>query len=307
MAGQQLFFIVGAQKAGTTSLYKYLSGHPEIHMPLEKEVPIFDREDIDPAAWEKYRARYLAPRHGEKIVGTATPQYMCDYRIPARIAEYAPNAKIVMLLRDPVERAVSHYKMLAGRGEERRSFDEAIAEQLLPENLERERERKYGEVLRAGEHTAYVSRGEYKRMADLYRAHFSGAVMLVCTEALRDRRKETVQEVLRFLGADADILPRTLAGVYHASDAGLALRIKRWVAESRLADRLARALMPKSARKRFWKKHLSYVGGYAGPVRVSAETYRRLASHYQEASAGLETCMDGWFKRQAAEDGGYIF
>jgi hypothetical protein len=298
MSEAQLFFIVGAQKAGTTSLHKYLSAHPDIYMPVEKEVPFFDKENIDAEMWRSYSKKYLAPTGGEVIAGTSTPQYMCDYRIPWRIAEYAPDAKIIIILRDPIERAVSHYKMMVRRGVERRTFDEAIREQLQPESLRVEREKQYEEIMRSGEHDSYVVRGEYKRIINLYHQFFPDSVKIVCSESLREYRRETVVEILRFLGVRENIIPRAISGVYHKSNAGPADMIKRTVAKSDFVRVLAKAFVPKQLRRRIWKKHLSYLGGNVKNITIDECTYRTLAKHFMDENDGLSVCMERWFKNK---------
>lgn len=301
-----LFFIVGAQKAGTTSLYKYLGAHPDIYMPIEKEIPFFDKTEIDQLAWAKYRETYLTPRRGERIAGTSSPQYMCDYRVPGRIAEYAPNAKIIIILRDPIERAVSHYKMLVSRGAEHREFEDAITEQLLPYRLQQEREKKYEEIIESGEQGSYVCRGEYKRIVDLYRHHFPRSVLVICSQSLRDRRKKTVEDVLRFLEVRESILPNTLSTAYHRSNASVVDKLKKWIAQSESVRLLAKMFFTKRIRKYVVNNHLTYLSRDVKSVNVNANVYRSLVEHYQKTNAGMEACMDGWFKRSPSQDGNYI-
>jgi hypothetical protein len=111
------FVIVGAQKAGTTSLYAYLRAHPNVLPAAFKEVHFFDTCEWD-AGPEAYRANFplkvhmaLARRLSRRpvITGEATPYYLYHPLAAERLAATAPDAKIIILLRDPVERALSHY------------------------------------------------------------------------------------------------------------------------------------------------------------------------------------------------------
>lgn len=132
------FFIVGAQRAGTTSLYTYLSGHPEIYMPEIKEPHFFahvehGREVILRSLLSKVvgsEEEYLDLFEGAppgSVTGEASPFYLYDRDAPYRIKEKAPDARIIALLRDPVERAHSSYLVARLEGRESLSFSEAIA------------------------------------------------------------------------------------------------------------------------------------------------------------------------------------
>lgn len=305
MNQSQLFFIVGAQKAGTTSLYRYLYAHPDIHMPLEKEVPFFDKSDINMASWKRYKEMFLTPQQGELVSGTSTPQYMCDHRIPARIAQYVPNAKIIILIRDPIQRAVSHYKMLVRWGKEFRPFENAIHTQLLPENLEYERQKTYEEILQTGEHGSYVYRGEYKPFIDLYRKNFPGAVIVVSSDSLKRDRKKTLQEVFRFLGVRDTIIPETISKEYHTSNADPLERAKKWVIESGWVREIVKKVTPKKVRQHVRLRYFSYLGANQKPVKLGAETYHCLTNHFKQINEDLDGYADSWYKAVPDKNGMY--
>ncbi len=130
------FFIIGAQKGGTTALFEYLRHHPEVYMPPEKEAEFFTGSESDRGGLGRVSSeKFLTSPHEARIAGTASPQYMCDPAVPVRMAARVPDARLIAVLRDPVERAVSHYKMAYRRGDERRSFVQAVREQLEPAAL----------------------------------------------------------------------------------------------------------------------------------------------------------------------------
>src|SRR6187397_1377370 len=110
------FLILGAQKAGTTALYSYLRRHPAIVGPSWKEVSFFDRHYARGEAW--YRGNFptrlrhaLAERraHARAIAGEASPSYVFHPSAPERVAALVPDARLIALVRNPIDRALSHY------------------------------------------------------------------------------------------------------------------------------------------------------------------------------------------------------
>jgi hypothetical protein len=100
------FLVIGAQKAGTTSLHRYLRQTEGLWLPPAKELHYFDRHHARGPGW--YRAHFpLAV--ADVVVGEATPFYLLDPRVPARAAALAPDLRLVAVLRDPVARAYSHF------------------------------------------------------------------------------------------------------------------------------------------------------------------------------------------------------
>jgi hypothetical protein len=111
-APRPTFLVVGVAKAGTTALYHYLAEHPEVYMSPVKEPCYFVPGHGPVETWEDYLALF-AGAGGAKAVGEATPRYFHDPAAADRIAEALPGVRIVVLLRQPIERALSHYLMLA--------------------------------------------------------------------------------------------------------------------------------------------------------------------------------------------------
>ena len=112
------FFIVGAPKAGTTSLYHYLNEHPEIEMSSQKEPDFFTDLDIYNSGmyYGKNRINTIEKYHNlfgsrSKLRGEASVSYLFNKNVPQKIKTYNPDAKIIIMLRNPVERAFSHYLM----------------------------------------------------------------------------------------------------------------------------------------------------------------------------------------------------
>jgi len=130
------FFIVGAPKAGTTSIFNYLKNHPEVFLPLVKEPNFFSHKELlserlyykesiiisDIASYEKLFIN--AKRH--KAVGEASVSYLFYESVPQRIKQYSPNAKVIILLRNPIDRAYSHYLMDYRSGYIDEDFDKVV-------------------------------------------------------------------------------------------------------------------------------------------------------------------------------------
>jgi len=129
--GKVDFLIVGAQKSGTSALDVYLRDHSEIEMAVKKEVHFFDVEanfkgDVDYGIYHRNFAQNSA-----KLRGECTPIYMYWAPSMKRIFEYNPNMKIIAVLRNPIERAFSHWNMQQHRGVEKKDFSIAIRQESV--------------------------------------------------------------------------------------------------------------------------------------------------------------------------------
>ena len=182
------FIIVGAQRAGTTSLYRYLAGHPSVAPASQKEVHFFDLDWDKGLGW--YRSHFpLAMRRaagGATLrTGEASPYYMFHPHALRRIAAALPRVKLVALLRNPIDRAYSQYHHEVGHGHEPLSFSEAIAreEDRLRDELPRLAADE-GAYSFAHQHHSYVARGLYARqLMEIRRAGFAdGQVMVLPSE-----------------------------------------------------------------------------------------------------------------------------
>lgn len=114
--------IIGAMKGGTTSLYNYLIQHPEIGSGKNKEIRFFDDNYHKGLDW--YRSQF--PLKSKKVTLEATPRYMFQNDALRRIKRALPRGKFIAVLREPVERAYSHYQHMVRRGREHRTFEEGV-------------------------------------------------------------------------------------------------------------------------------------------------------------------------------------
>jgi hypothetical protein len=128
------FLVIGAQKAGTGSLYRHLAAHPQVIRASRKEVHYFDLNHHRGPDW--YRAHFpVAPGRllglGGRRVGEGTPYYLFHPHVPRRVAALLPDVRLLVLLRDPVERAFSHHQWERRYGRETLAFEEALAAEEL--------------------------------------------------------------------------------------------------------------------------------------------------------------------------------
>lgn len=231
------FLIIGAQKCATTTLFELLRQHRELQLPLEKEVPFFTEtsaDGSDAAAWARFARRYFAA-DGRRI-GKVTPQYMADARVPRRLAALMPDCRLIAVLRDPLERSYSHFRMAQRRGTETRDFAAAMAPLLDPCQQQRARSGSPPRHAQGYEPEAdyYLAWSEYGRILTDYRRCFGAQQLLVIySEELQDNPRQVLQRVLRFIGVSTDFHPRGLGEVMHAGGGGNRLppALRVWLRE----------------------------------------------------------------------------
>jgi hypothetical protein len=195
------FLIIGAQKAGTSSLHDHLCQHPMVTPPVTKEVHYFDHSFDRGDSW--YRAHF-APRQGEELAGESTPYYLFHPAVPARAASLVPAAKLIVLLRDPVARAYSQHNHERTLGFETLDFEPALA-------AEAERLRGAGERLLAEpgyssfshQHHSYLARGLYaEQLERWFELYPRDQVLVIGAEELFADPVGVVLRCQRFLGLE---------------------------------------------------------------------------------------------------------
>jgi hypothetical protein len=202
------FVIVGAAKCGTSSLAAYLADHPEAYVVPEKELHFFTREWDRGLDW--YR-QCFAGAGDRRAIGEATPTYLAEPVALRRMAEVLPQARIIAMVRNPIDRAYSHYWHWHGRQGERRTFEEAIADELAAgpggdttPSWDAEHPQDY----------AYLAFGCYVPQLDRLCRHFSREqVLVVVFDDLERQPQETFRTVCRFLDIDQTIVPESVGTV----------------------------------------------------------------------------------------------
>ena len=199
------FLIAGVQKAGTTALFDYLAEVPGLELPAVKEAHFFDDEErVDWTApdYAPYHALFADP---DRLWGEATPIYLYWPNALERIRAYNPAMRLILIFRDPVERAWSHWKMEYARGKETEPFGWCIRDG---------RARMAEAAPYPGFHRvySYVERGFYGRqLARLFALFPREQVLLLGSDALRRDPTGTIGTICAFLGVHApkgEIIPR---------------------------------------------------------------------------------------------------
>ncbi|MEG4987779.1 sulfotransferase domain-containing protein [Microcoleus sp. BR0-C5] len=194
------FIIIGAQKGGTTSLYSYLTEHPQIAHATQKEVHYFDLNFDKSPDW--YYAQFPLPKHSPKrITGEASPYYIFHPHVPQRIHDLCPKVKIIALLRNPVDRAISHYYHYIRIKYETLSLEDAIAAES--ERLKGEMEKllanpKYYSY--EHQHHSYLNRGIYADQLPAWMKLFpKSQISIIKSEDLYSNPAKILNTVLEFL------------------------------------------------------------------------------------------------------------
>jgi hypothetical protein len=210
------FLICGGQRCGTTSLYRALAAHPAVlKAVLHKGVHYFDVSYDRGMGWYKGHfpmqrsAERVRNRHGfEAQTFESSPYYMYHPQAAARIAADLPRAKLVVLVRDPVERAFSQHHHEVARGfEQERDFGNALA--LEAARLHRQEHRLATDPTYysfAHQHHAYRARGEYARYLSVMAQHVGRErIHVVESERFFAEPEQIYDEVCRFLGLPTDL------------------------------------------------------------------------------------------------------
>ena len=197
------FMIIGAQRAGSTSLYRNICAHPQVLPAKVKEVHYFDVRIGRGPRW--YRSNFPTSRHLRRIArdgqpaltGEASPYYLLHPAVPERVAALLPDVKLMAILRDPVGRAISNYYQQVKRGHEARPMADALFTDTGAAD-------DWDERSGAARRTNYLARGHYAEQLERWLRHFPREQLLVLETATLSRSGGAgFDRVLGFLGLAA--------------------------------------------------------------------------------------------------------
>ena len=187
------FLVVGTQKGGTSALYYYLRKHSELELPAKKELHFFDNDALfnrDSNDYRQYHDNFLPQAQG--LRGECTPIYMYWRPAMQRIFDYNPDMKLIALLRDPIDRAFSHWNKEQQQGHEADPFNKAIRlEQLRLTDASSVQHRR----------RSYIDRGFYSHQILRIWQHFpKHQTLFLKSEVLKNAPTEALNKVTNFLG-----------------------------------------------------------------------------------------------------------
>lgn len=271
MAGiKQNFICIGAQKAGTTTLADILSAHPDICIPPIKETKYF-LFDADYAKGKGFYDQYFNNYRSQQAVGEFDPDYMLFPFTAQRIADtLGKDVKIIVVLRNPADRAYSHFLMTKRKGLEPHDFEAALGVES-----ERKADIKTQKIY------AYLERGMYGRQLDVFLNVFprENFLFLVFEPDFLQNRAATVHKVQEFLGVPV----RDLDINVHSNEAGEPINesLNELVRKPNFAKRVLKAILPLKAirkwmRKAFIKKNMQK----ATAPKLGDEVRQKLIASY---------------------------
>jgi hypothetical protein len=286
-AGLPNFFVIGAMKAGTTTLWRLLSQHPDIFMPQMKEPQFFseranaDWQGPDPRPTARldeaaYRALFVEAG-AERARGEATPVYLCDPVALERIRRDIPAARLIAILRQPVDRAYSAWLMKCRQGWERLAFEDALAEE--PRRIEQEWRHSWH----------YAALGRYRgQLERCYRVFDRAQVKVVLFDDLVRDAHGLVRELYRFLDVDESFIPEML-GTRNAAFLVRSPGVHRWMTLQSPLREQAKRVLPTAAR-RVWSglTRTTRALNTTSPPRLAPDVRARLTREWRGEILALE-------------------
>jgi hypothetical protein len=233
LRGLPSVLIIGTQKGGTTSLFNYLVEHPRVLPPFGKEVHYFDFHYDGGTNWYRGRFPYVSRLGGGTITLDATPYYMMHPLAAQRAAGLLPDVKIIALLRNPIDRAFSHYQHEVRGGRESLSFEDALNQESERLAGEEERLQKEPFYYSWNHHRyAYTRRGLYLQQLQRWTEYFPRSQLMVLqSEWLFRSPPEAMAAVYRFLGLEPHALKRYKTFLPGNYDGGVPDRVRARLAQ----------------------------------------------------------------------------
>ncbi len=185
------FLVIGSQKSGTTSIYHVLRQHPQVFMPERKEVNFFFLEQEYRRGPHYYQSYFAPAPESARAIGEASPGYICHPQAPERIHKLLPEIKLILTVRNPIDRAYSQYWDNRRSLSEHRTFgqvlEEALEDTYHPSRL------------------GYFSRGTYSQYIQRYVNLYPSEILLVLLfDDLRHSPGGFYRDIYQFLGIDPD-------------------------------------------------------------------------------------------------------
>lgn len=276
-------FILGAAKAGTTTLHDYLSVHPAIYMSRVKEPQFFSHDDVYARGMDSYVDGYFAEAGGYGVRGEATPHYLFYEKAAQRIAKDLPAdaLRFIVMVRDPVARAYSLYWNMVAEGIEELTFDQALA-------AEDER-RGDTAVQHAGAVSVqYVQSSLYARQIKTYLQYFHrDQFHIVILEEFKQAPEQGLREICRFLQVPPfAVLPQI--GSSNAAGMPRSLGLQRFLRGSSFVKKMLGSMVPQRYKYSIVELGLNLNRRRTAYPTLSADVARQLRTRFAEDVVELE-------------------
>lgn len=268
------FFIVGTARGGTTSLYYILKSHPKIFMSPIKEPAYFTNEfgSEEWSEWENYVDLFKEVKN-ESIIGEASTVYLYSTDSAKNISNFITKPKILIQLRDPIERAKSHYRLMRRIGKENLSFVEA---------LDREQER-----IKAGEEPGlhYLNLGFYYPQVKRFFKNFNREdIMITTLDEFKNNPQKILEDICCFLDVEKKHIPKKIPK-YNKGNVAKIKWLNSYLKKDTLIKRIFKLITPKLIRKKighkiFWDWNVK--SSKKNNIEISKEKENNLRRNYVE-------------------------
>jgi hypothetical protein len=207
------FFIVGAQRCGTTYLYMLLDEHPDIEMakPIKPEPKFFITESLFSKGPKYYESCFFGSKPEARVMGEKSTTYIESELAAQQIVNVFPDAKILVVLRNPVERAISNYWFSVNNGIETSPIEEAFYN-------EQNRRENYDHSKFSTSPFAYLQRGRYIEYLSMYEHYFSRDSIKVILYEKLVTETDVLESIFDFLGVDSQFCPSAFDQVINVSE-----------------------------------------------------------------------------------------
>jgi hypothetical protein len=277
------FIVIGAARSGTTSLFQYLDAHPDIYLSPVKELNFFSNEKYWNKGFKWYESNFSGAEDSILAVGEASPSYTkapFTEDVPKRIFNYCPKVKLIYIVRNPIERFISHYLHRLHRGYDSRDFESTL------KNLDQE---------------SFAYQGRYHYQIDKYLKYFDrNQILIIPFESIKSQRILTIKKIYQFLEVNSEFKVEQLEKIHNAN--------KIIIRKNRFGIFILRFFHKHIEQKKipyFFKKlfiSISNIGGTPiKKVKPTSEQLAILENFYKEDSMklredfGIQT--DHWFSR----------
>jgi hypothetical protein len=262
------FSILGAARAGTTSLYHYLEQHPAICMSDPKETPFFPTSEYKNGL-DHYWKKYFSGWNGEIALGEANPSNLYLADVPHRIRHTIPESKLIVILRNPVDRAISHWRM---------AHPGSPVGSIVDKDLREIRRGRPSADFHYLDYRLYAP--QLKRYMDLFP---ESQLKIILFEDLSNRPEPILKSLFNFIDVNPDILESKFPSLNASFNNGTIGQLIKNTARTRLQE-----FIPKGWRKRVHAR-LTRIGDNP---QIGSQTRLQLAELYYESNRELEKLLN---------------